>query len=157
MVVNKIFKSLIVVLAILLGCFSFADDMQWERYEKSLKALQAQFSSAKLSEAEKVKLLPRTNSLLSTLQDVDLDPAQNKIKIRRVVALLAAAIDADFANSLTSTIYYDYKSNKAEYVAVIKSIKSKETRERITESFKMWEEFDKKKDDPAITGRPRSN
>jgi hypothetical protein len=69
------------------------------------------------------------------------------------VRLLGAAIETDFANSTTDTIYYDYKAHKKAYLKAISSL-PRDQAETLKTSFAQWEKFEKNVNSPEIIGRP---
>jgi hypothetical protein len=115
----------------------------WAEQKVRLKKLETKFRDAKLKKDAKVKFLPESNALLSEMQEIKMTPAEKADQIATVVSFISASIDADFANSNTNTVYYDYKANQKAYDTEIGKLASKDTQKKLREAFKDWAEFEK--------------
>lgn len=106
----------------------------WEQGRRELLALEAVYRRKDLSEDAKFKYMPRTNEVLSYVQDFNLNRDEKDDMIKVAVAVIAAVIDID--NSPLDTLYFDYKANKQAYLREIGKIGSKRIRSEILENFR---------------------
>ena len=120
----------------------------WSAFKQELQLMAAKFNDPKLSKDAKLALLPRSNMVLSDIQDLTLSPKDKTDQIRTVVEFMTASTDTDFANSNPDTLYFDYKAHKKDYTDEINKIKSKTAREEIMEAFKGLEEFERDAEKP---------
>ncbi len=141
---NYLLISLSMVL-VLSSLIAQADEatQSWSEFRAEILQLTRDFRSSQLTRKQKIKLLPKTNQVLSLMQDLEFSARQKQDQVETTIELLAAASDIDFANSTTDTVYFDYKTNKKLYKEAISRLSSQEEKETILESFKDWEEFEK--------------
>ncbi len=121
--------------------------MDWASLKQELLSMAARFSDKRVSDKAKVSMLPHANEVLSGVQDLKLSAPEKEEQIQVVVAFLAASFAADFANSNTNTIYYDYKAHKSAYLKEINKLKGS-VRSELIEAFKDWEAFERNAGSP---------
>lgn len=119
-----------------------AQVLDWASLKHELLMMEARFKAKNVSEEQKVDMLPRSNEVLSNLQDVKYTEAEKMDQIQTVVRFLGASIEYDFANSNTNTIYFDYKTFKKAYVAEINKLERTQ-RAQVKEAFADWEQYEK--------------
>lgn len=91
----------------------------WESIKADLKTLESRFKNPRLTEDQKIDLLPVTNQLLSLMQDLTFNEQEKLDSIATVVQLMAASVDYDFASSNQDTLYFDYARFKTAYLQEI--------------------------------------
>jgi hypothetical protein len=115
----------------------------WARAKAELRMLEKKFRDPKLSELQKVRLLPHMNEVLSEIQELKLTKAEKAEQIRAVIQFIPSSMKADFANSSYDTLYYDFKANRAAYLNEIERLPSASEKKEMKEAFFSLEESEK--------------
>lgn len=115
-----------------------ANATNWAGIKADLKTLEARFKDPRLTEDQKVDLLPVTNQLLSIMQEINLNTHERTDAIATVVELMAASVEYDFASSNQDTLFFHYLKYKKEYLEQLNKL-PQETRIMIKEIFMDFE------------------
>ncbi|MFM6928466.1 MAG: hypothetical protein ACKOX6_08370 [Bdellovibrio sp.] len=112
-----------------------AQVLTWSGIRSELVNLTAKYQSKKLTDDQKVNLLPVTNELLSYMQDIAVTETEKMDQIDVVVKLLAASLNYDFASSNEDTVYFEFMKFKGAYQRAIKALSDVETRRELLDTF----------------------
>lgn len=122
---------------------SSSNEMNWHNIKNELQLMTERYKDSKLDQKQKVKFLPRTNELLSYMQDIKLSESEKQEQIKIVVKLLEASLPTDFASSNMDTLYFEYKKFQKAYENEINNLENKRVSKDLIDTFKSFEDREK--------------